>query len=86
MSAGSPRLARRLAEYAFLAFCMAATAVALLFLAAILWSLFSQGIRGLNLHVFTESTPAPGSDGGLLNAILGSVVMCAAAMAAAGAL
>jgi phosphate transport system permease protein len=83
MSAGSPRLTRRLAEYGFLAFCWAATGVAIVFLAAILWALLKQGVGGLNLDVFTMSTPAPGSRGGLLNAILGSIMMCVAAMAGA---
>jgi phosphate transport system permease protein len=80
MTAHPPRLTRRLADYAFLAFCWAATTVALVALAAILWSLFRQGLAGLNAEVFTRSTPAPGSLGGLLNAIVGSVAMCAAAM------
>jgi len=84
MRSGTPRLSRRLEAYGFLAFCWAATGVALITLAAILWSLFGQGIGGLNLDVFTRSTPAPGSPGGLLNAILGSVMMCAVAMAGAG--
>src|SRR4029450_12361590 len=30
---------------------------------------------GLSLAVFTEMTPPPGSDGGLLNAIVGSLIM-----------
>ena len=68
-AAASPRLTRRLAEAAFLGFCWAATGLALIALAAILWSLVEMGVGGLNLHVFTMSTPAPGSDGGLLNAI-----------------
>jgi len=83
MRSGAPRLSRRLEEYGFLAFCWAATGVALIVLVAILWSLFRQGIGGLNLDVFTKSTPAPGSQGGLLNAIIGSVMMCAVAMAGA---
>jgi phosphate transport system permease protein len=86
MIAGSPRLTRRLAEYGFLAFCWAATAVAIIFLAAILWALLRQGVGGLNLDVFTMSTPAPGSRGGLLNAILGSIMMCVAAMVGAVAM
>jgi phosphate transport system permease protein len=85
MSARSQSLARRATQGAFLAFCWAATAVALIALAAILWSLFRQGVGGLNLDVFTKSTPAPGSQGGLLNAILGSLMMCAVAMAGATA-
>jgi len=52
-----------------------ATAIGLAFLAAILWTLFSRGIGGLSWSVFTHTTPAPGSSGGLLNAIYGSVVM-----------
>jgi len=84
VSTCSPRLSRRVSEYAFLAFCWAATGVALIFLAAILWSLLKQGFGGLNLDVFTKSTPAPGSTGGLLNAIAGSIMMCVVAMAGAG--
>jgi len=52
-----------------------ATCIGLSFLVAILWTLFSRGLGGLSWHVFTQSTPAPGSSGGLLNAIYGSVVM-----------
>src|SRR5689334_10633087 len=56
------------------------TAVALVFLVAILWSLFRQGVAGLNLDVFTMDTPAAGSRGGLRNAILGSLLMCVIGM------
>jgi phosphate transport system permease protein len=42
-----------------------------LILAVLLW----EGFSGLSLAVFTEMTPPPGSSGGLLNAILGSLVM-----------
>ncbi len=52
-----------------------ATAVGLAVLAAILWTLISRGLGGLSLQVFTQTTPAPGSSGGLINAIYGSVVM-----------
>ncbi len=52
-----------------------ATAIGLAFLAAILWTLFSRGLGGLSWSVFTHTTPAPGSSGGLINAIYGSVVM-----------
>ena len=80
MSVASPRLSRRLGNWAFLGFSWFATGLALLALAAILWALISQGVQGLDLAVFTMSTPAPGSQGGLLNAILGSIAMCAMAM------
>ena len=48
---------------------------ALTFLIWILWTLFSQGFSYLTLDVFTKMTPPPGSSGGLLNAIVGSLYM-----------
>ena len=48
----------------FIGFCTVATALALIALAAILASLLVEGVGGLNLQVFTHSTPAPGSEGG----------------------
>ncbi len=48
---------------------------ALTFLVWILWTLFSQGLSHLTLDVFTKMTPPPGSSGGLLNAIVGSLYM-----------
>ena len=83
MSSPAPRLGRRVSNLAFLGFCWAATMLAVIALAAILWSLVRQGVAGLNVQVFTQSTPAPGSQGGLLNAILGSIMMCTVAMAGA---
>lgn len=81
MSAISTRVARRRASnVVFTVFCIVVTAVALAALAAILWTLVGKGIGGLNLDVFTLSTPAPGSRGGLANAIVGSIMMCALAM------
>ncbi len=52
---------RRATDIAFKAFCVVVTFVALAALAAILWSLLSQGIGGLNLDVCTLSTPASGA-------------------------
>src|SRR5450755_1353590 len=60
---------------AFLALSLLATLTGLACLAAILWTLISHGIAGLSGHVFTQMTPPPGSDGGLLNALYGSTVM-----------
>jgi len=53
----------------------AATLVGLSWLALILGVLFWQGFGGLSLRVFTEMTPPPGAVGGLLNAIVGSLIM-----------
>ncbi len=81
MSAGAPRLSRRVGNLAFVGFCWVATGIALTALAAILWALVSKGLDGvLDPAVYTMSTPAPGSKGGLINAILGSIAMCAVAM------
>ncbi len=52
-----------------------ATAIGLFFLGAILWTLVKNGLAGMSVDVFTKMTPPPGSAGGLLNAIYGSVVM-----------
>ena len=54
-----------------------ATGIGLGVLAAILWTLLSRGVAGLSWSVFVESTPAPGSPGGLANAIFGSLLMTA---------
>jgi phosphate transport system permease protein len=77
---------RRLTNGLFVALCALATLIALSALALIMTSLLTQGLAGMNLHVFTRSTPAPGSDGGLLNAITGSLIMCALAMVIAVAI
>jgi phosphate transport system permease protein len=53
----------------------AAMLIGLLALGWILWVLLDFGFKGLSLKLFTEITPAPGSDGGLLNAIVGSLGM-----------
>jgi phosphate transport system permease protein len=71
---------RRVSNLLFVGFCGFVTLVALVALALILWSLVSQGIHGLNLRIFTMSTPAAGSPGGLLNAIVGSILMCVLGM------
>jgi len=71
---------RRLYNTAFVVLCWVAAAIALSFLAMILLSLIKNGIGGMNLQVFTMDTPAPGSPGGLRNAILGSLMMCSIAM------
>jgi phosphate transport system permease protein len=54
---------------------VAATLIGLAWLAAILGTLLFNGVSGLSLQVFTEMTPPPGSDGGLLNPIVGSLML-----------
>ena len=58
-----------------------ATALGLFWLCAILWTLLSNGLSAISLDLFTQNTPPPGSKGGLLNAIYGSVLMTAIATA-----
>jgi phosphate transport system permease protein len=60
-----------------------AALVGLFFLVWILFTTLSKGIDGLSLAMFTEMTPPPGAEvgvGGLLNAIVGSIVMCVLAV------
>ncbi|AMN44880.1 phosphate ABC transporter permease PstA [Rhodoplanes sp. Z2-YC6860] len=54
---------------------LTATTFGLGWLVLILGSLLWEGFSGLSLAVFTEMTPPPGSAGGLLNAIMGSLLM-----------
>jgi len=58
----------------------AAAAFGLIFLAWIFWTLIENGIRGINIPLFTQMTPPPMEEGGLLNAFFGSAVMCAMAI------
>jgi phosphate transport system permease protein len=58
-----------------LVLAMSAMATGMLFLAWILWVLFARGFSGLSLAIFTQMTPPPGSEGGLANAIFGSLMM-----------
>jgi phosphate transport system permease protein len=53
----------------------AATGFGLSWLVLILGVLLWEGLSGLSLAVFTEMTPPPGAAGGLLNPIMGSLVM-----------
>ncbi|MFA5521765.1 MAG: phosphate ABC transporter permease PstA [Castellaniella sp.] len=57
-----------------------AVAFGLFWLFWIILTLLMKGAPALTLTLFTESTPPPGEAGGLLNAIVGSVLMSAAAV------
>ena len=54
---------------------MATMAFGMVFLIWILITLFSKGLAAFGPQLFTQMTPPPGSDGGLANAIFGSVLM-----------
>jgi phosphate transport system permease protein len=69
------RFIRRFRNGAFLALAVLATFIGLACLAAILWTLISHGLAGMSSQAFTQMTPPPGAQGGLLNAIDGSAVM-----------
>lgn len=67
---------RKFTNYLGLILSMAAMVLGLVALIWILIILFKNGFAGLSWAVFTESTPAPGSEGGgLANAIVGSLMM-----------
>jgi phosphate transport system permease protein len=54
---------------------LSATAFGLGWLVLILGELLWNGMSGLSLDVFTETTPPPGAAGGLLNPIMGSLIL-----------
>ena len=51
-----------------------ATVIGMLLLASILLTLIWRGAGGLSISVFTQTTRPPGSNGGLLNAIVGTLI------------
>jgi phosphate transport system permease protein len=84
MAVSAARIAvRRVQNGAFVSFCYFVTAIALVFLAAVLWTLIAKGLAGMSPDIFTMDTPPAGSRGGLRNAIIGSVMLCGLAMAIA---
>jgi len=66
---------RLLKNRIWLGLSVGAAMFGLAWLVLILAALVGKGLAGLSLDVFTEMTPPPGSDGGLLNAIAGSLIM-----------
>ncbi len=69
---------RKLRSAIAMGLCWGSAGLGLLALALILAALLWSGFSGLKPAVFTEMTPPPGSAGGLLNAIFGSLVMTVA--------
>ncbi len=74
---------RRATNRITLGLALAATFVGLFFLAAILVTLIVRGASGVTPQIFVQNTPPPGSDGGLANAIFGSLAMTVIAIVAA---
>jgi phosphate transport system permease protein len=73
--------ARRRRNVAAMGLAYGATCFGLAWLVVILAVLLWNGFSGLSLAVFTQMTPPPGSAGGLLNPIMGSLVMTVIAVA-----
>jgi phosphate transport system permease protein len=74
-------LRRRLVDAIAFLFAGAATLFGLFWLAWILWTTLSRGAAALKPSLFTEMTPPPGAEGGLINAFYGSAVMVLLAVA-----
>jgi phosphate transport system permease protein len=68
-------LRRRVRSGIFMGLSVVATLFGLGWLGVILGTLLYEGFSGIDLAMFTESTPPPGAMGGLLNAIFGSLMM-----------
>ena len=69
---------RRIASRIGLALSMSAMVLGLTVLIWILYILFSNGFAAVDLNLFTQDTPAPGTEGGgLRNAIVGSLMIVA---------
>jgi phosphate transport system permease protein len=66
---------RRRRNFIAMGLSLTATAFGLGWLVLILGVLLWEGFSGLSLSVFTEMTPPPGSAGGLLNPIFGSLII-----------
>jgi phosphate transport system permease protein len=73
--------ARRRRNAIMMTLAVGATLLGLGWLVVILGELVYQGFSGLSLAVFTEMTPPPGADGGLLNPIMGSLILTVLAVA-----
>jgi phosphate transport system permease protein len=73
---------RRAYNVVFILLSVGAAIFGLIWLGFILESLLTQGVVALSPRLFTEATPPPGVEGGLSNAILGSVMMSVLAVLA----
>jgi phosphate transport system permease protein len=71
---------RRMVNFLCLSATVLAVAIGLCWLTWILGTLLQQGLAGIHWNVFTQMTQPPGSNGGLLNAIIGSLMMAGTAI------
>lgn len=71
---------RRATDYTVKAISTGFAVLSLVILAWILWTLLSRGLPALGPEVFTRITAPPGAGGGLLNAIVGSLIQIGMAM------
>lgn len=65
---------RRIVDAVMGSLCTLAAMLGLVLLALILWTLLSKGLAGLGINVFTNTMATPGHNGGLANAIVGSLI------------
>jgi phosphate transport system permease protein len=66
---------RRVVNQVGLTLSILATLFGLFWLVWLLWTLFGNGLQWIRPRLFLESTPPPGANGGLANAIVGSVIL-----------
>jgi len=71
---------RKWRNWIALALSLVAMGFGLFWLLWILLDVLRLGFGGLSVSLFTEMTPPPGGEGGLLNAIVGSFIMVGLAM------
>ena len=72
---------RRYRNLFWLSASIAATLFGLFWLVWLLWTLLSNGLQWISLDLFYKTTPPPGSDGGLANAIVGTLLMTGVGLA-----
>src|SRR5690606_23469092 len=74
---GAPSLyaMRRAKNLAAQSLAILATVFGLFWLVWIMWTTLANGMASINLDLFTRMTPRPGSEGGLLNAFVGSAIV-----------
>ncbi len=72
---------RRYRNLFWLGASVAATLFGLFWLVWLLWTLLSNGLQWISLDLFLKTTPPPGSEGGLANAIVGTLLMTGVGLA-----